>query len=163
MWSKTLAHLAAIPFVPFSMASNLNSNMVRLQFTCSYFSFLCIINLVLLLIYTMAEVRGLAVTPVLAKKFFFNPSLEILTPFRISLLIWPSLYIYMIHIPLQSCGLKVDTRGIGTRHWPKYWKESKVINQVISLSIIIGLIVYQSTIMSVSGVAYSIDAEQGMT
>jgi len=105
MWSKTLAHLAAIPFVPFSMASNLNSNMVRLQFTCSYFSFLCIINLVLLLIYTMAEVRGLAVTPVLAKKFFFNPSLEILTPFRISLLIWPSLYIYIWSIFL--CNLVV--------------------------------------------------------
>ena len=42
----------------------------------------------------MAEVGGLAVAQVLAKKIFFNPSLEILTPFRINLLIWPSLYIY---------------------------------------------------------------------
>jgi hypothetical protein len=43
----------------------------------------------------MAEVGGLAVAPVLAKKKFFNPSFEILTPFRISLLIWPSFYVYI--------------------------------------------------------------------
>jgi len=48
----------------------------------------------------MAEAGGLAGAPALGRKKFSNPSLEILTPFKVILLIWLPLIFFFLAPPL---------------------------------------------------------------